>query len=66
MVKKYIFVVTDSGKLEQREVKTGLRNDVEIEIVSGLNDGETIAIDNLSRLRQGLEIQTAGSKGDSV
>ncbi len=64
--KKYIFVVTDSGKLEQREVKTGIRNDVEIEIVSGLNDGETIAIDNLSRLRQGLEIQTAGSKGDSV
>ena len=52
--------------MEQREVKTGIRNDVEIEIVSGLNDGETIAIDNLSRLRQGLEIQTAGSKGDSV
>ena len=54
--KKYIFIVNADKKLEQREVKLGLRNDSDVEIVGGLNDGEMIAVDNLSRLRHGLEV----------
>ena len=64
--KKFVFVINAEGKLEQREVKIGLRNDLEVEIISGLHEGETIAIDNLSRLRQGLEIQIESKKGDNV
>ncbi len=64
--KKYVFVINDDNKLEQREVKLGLRNDSEIEIVSGLTEGETVAVDNLSRLRQGLEIKIENDKGDNV
>ena len=40
--KKYIFIVNADKKLEQREVKLGLRNDSDVEIVGGLNDGVNI------------------------
>ena len=53
-------------QLEQREVKLGLRNDSDVEIVGGLNDGEMIAVDNLSRLRHGLEVNIENEKGGSI
>ena len=64
--KKYIFIVNADKKLEQREVKLGLRNDYDVEIVGGLNDGEMIAVDNLSRLRHGLEVNIENEKGGSI
>jgi len=64
--KKYIFIVNADKKLEQREVKLGLRNDSDVEIVGGLNDGEMIAVDNLSRLRHGLEVNIENEKGGSI
>lgn len=54
--KDRIFVVNSNNQIEERIVQLGLRNDASIEILNGLNDGEQVAISNLSRLKTGTEI----------
>lgn len=50
--KSFIFVINGNNQAEQRAVQTGLSNDNEVEILSGVNDGEVIAISNLARLKK--------------
>jgi HlyD family secretion protein len=54
--KDHIFVVNSSNQVEERIVQLGLRNDKSIEIISGIQDGETIAVSNLARLKTGSDI----------
>lgn len=58
--KTSIFVIDADQKAEERQVKLGLRNDKEVEIVDGLNDGEIVATSNLARLKTGTKVNTAG------
>lgn len=53
--KDRIFVV-NGNKIEERIVQLGLRNDKSVEILGGLNDGEQVAVSNLSRLKTGTDI----------
>jgi multidrug efflux pump subunit AcrA (membrane-fusion protein) len=48
--------VNSSNQVEERIVQLGLRNDKSIEIISGIEDGETIAVSNLARLKTGSDI----------
>ncbi|GMA97867.1 efflux RND transporter periplasmic adaptor subunit [Pelosinus sp. IPA-1] len=54
--KDRIFVVNSNNQIEERIVQLGLRNDTNIEILNGLNDGEQVAISNLSRLKTGTDV----------
>jgi RND family efflux transporter MFP subunit len=54
--KDRIFIVNANNQVEERIVQLGLRNDKSIEILGGLNDGEQIALSNLSRLKTGTDI----------
>lgn len=54
--KDRIFIVNSNDQIEERIVQLGLRNDKSIEILDGLNDGEQIAVSNLSRLKAGTDI----------
>ena len=40
--KAYIFVAEDNGRFERREVKLGLDNGIEVEVVDGLDEGERV------------------------
>ena len=51
-----VFVVDGDSKVTERVVKLGLRNDKDIEIMSGINEGEQVAVNNLSRLKTGVSI----------
>ncbi|ANS42306.1 macrolide efflux RND transporter periplasmic adaptor subunit EtsA [Serratia inhibens] len=42
--KQQVQVLTDNGRLEMREVKTGITNNVDIQILSGLKAGETVVL----------------------
>lgn len=59
--KTSIFVVKEDNTVEERQIKTGLTNDTEIEILEGLQEGERIAISNLARLKTGVEVDLADS-----
>lgn len=54
--KNYVYVIQDN-KAYQREVTTGLSNDQDILIVSGLNDGEPVAVSNVGQLTDGKIIK---------
>jgi len=42
--KSYVFVVKGEGEYEKREVKTGLRNAFNVQILSGVELGETVSL----------------------
>jgi len=54
--KDRVFVVDGDSKVTERVVKLGLRNDKGVEILSGINEGEQVAVTNLSRLKTGTTI----------
>ena len=51
-----LFIVDGDNKVIERIVTLGLRNDKNVEILSGMNEGEQVAITNLSRLKTGGSI----------
>lgn len=51
-----IFVVDGNNQVTERVVKLGLRNDKSVEILSGINEGEQVAVSNLARLKTGVTI----------
>lgn len=59
---KVVYVI-DGGKAAQRVVTTGFKNDGMIEILSGLQAGETIALDGAGFLSDGaaVNVQTTSS-----
>lgn len=46
--KTYVVVATDRGRLERRQIETGLHVDGVYQVVSGVEDGEVIVIDPYS------------------
>ncbi|HEY3425488.1 MAG TPA: efflux RND transporter periplasmic adaptor subunit [Negativicutes bacterium] len=67
--KSYVYVVDAQNVVEERNVQVGAKGDKDVEILSGLNEGEQIAINNLARLRSGMVVisnsVTRDSDGDS-
>jgi HlyD family secretion protein len=65
----YVFIINSQNAVEQRIVQVGARSDQNAEILSGLNEGEQIAVSNLARLRDGMPVVsnpvTLDSGGDS-
>ncbi len=53
---KYVYVIRD-GKAERRTVITGPQQGDVIEIVSGLEPGEQVAVAGISRLSNGTEVE---------
>ena len=48
-----VFIVDENGQVTERVATLGLRNDKEVEILSGVSSGEQVAITNLARLKTG-------------
>jgi len=49
--RSYVYIIDDSNTANKTEVKTGLRNDKNIEIISGLNPGDIIVAEGLKKVR---------------
>ncbi len=49
--------VVDSGKAKSREVVLGQRNADDVQVLSGLNDGDTILVSNLLRVRPNSDVE---------
>lgn len=54
--KIYVYAVNFQNEVTERPVQIGVRGDQNIEILSGISEGEQIAASNLSRLSSGLVI----------
>ena len=49
--KSYVYKINGSNIANKTEVKTGLRSNRNIEIISGLNEGETVVAEGLKKVR---------------
>ena len=62
--KQYAFVLGEDKKAHRKIIQPGIRNTEELEIVSGLRAGDKVITDNVSRLREGLEVTDLGKKDE--
>ena len=51
----YVFIVTD-GKIHKRPVTVGMKDGGEVQVLSGLAAGDTIAVSNVAALQDGMEV----------
>ncbi|VBB08270.1 rnd efflux pump membrane fusion protein [Lucifera butyrica] len=58
----YVYVIDSQNKVEKRVVQVGVSGDQNVEILSGLTEGEQIAVSNLSRLASGMVINRGGNQ----
>lgn len=54
--KKWAFLIDSSRKVKKVEVTTGLYNDDSIEILSGISEGDSAAVTNISKLKDGMTV----------
>ena len=55
--KSYVYKINGSNIADKTEVKTGLRSNRNIEIISGLNEGETVVAEGLKKVRPNGKIK---------
>ena len=55
--KSYVYKITDKNITNKTEVNTGLRGDKNIEITSGLSEGDIIVAEGLKKVRPGEKIK---------
>ena len=63
--KKFALVVTPDNTVEKIEIVTGRRNPGKLEVISGLNAGQQVIIQGLTRVRSGTSVNVveAGETG---
>ena len=49
--KSYVYKIDEENIANKTEVKTGLRSDKNIEIISGLSEGDIIVAEGLKKVR---------------
>jgi len=52
-----VFVITDDGKVEKRDVALGLKTAQSVTILSGISAGDRLASDNLDKLHDGDRVK---------
>lgn len=57
--KFYVYVLAKGNKVMKKPVTIGASNNESIEIVQGLKPGDTVVLDNLARLRDGMAVDLA-------
>ncbi|MBA2590627.1 MAG: efflux RND transporter periplasmic adaptor subunit [Alphaproteobacteria bacterium] len=53
----YVFVVTPEKTVNQHNVKTGVQDGNNIQVLSGVNPGDTVVVDGADRLRDGADVE---------
>ena len=55
--KKFVYKILEENIIKKIEVETGVRNKGNLEILSGLNEGDKIIAEGLTKIRPGMKIK---------
>jgi membrane fusion protein (multidrug efflux system) len=55
--KKFIYKIIENNMVKKTEIETGVRNKGNLEILSGLNEGEKIIAEGLTKVRPGIKVK---------
>jgi multidrug efflux system membrane fusion protein len=59
----FVFVVTPDKTVSQRDVKTGVQDGNNMQILSGVKPGDTVVVDGADRLRDGADVEIPNQTG---
>lgn len=60
--KRFVYVLGEENRVEQREVFLGTRVDNEVVIEKGLDIGETIVVQGVVNMRDGIQVKVVGEQ----
>ena len=55
--KKFIYKIIENNMIKKTEIETGIRNKGNLEILSGLNEGDKIIAEGLTKVRPGMKVK---------
>ena len=62
--KKFVLVVTTENRVEKTEIVTGRRSPGKVEVISGLNAGQQVILQGLTRVRPGSSVDVVEIRKD--
>lgn len=61
--KKFVYLIDEAGKAKKAYVTLGLSNDTSLELLSGVKEGDQVAVTNISRIRDGGKVEISSNGG---
>ncbi len=58
--RQFVYVVAEDGLVEKREIRTGRRRPGEVEILTGLEEGERVVAEGTQKARPGSKVNVVG------
>ena len=55
--KKFVYKITENNMIKKSEIEIGVRNQGNLEVLSGLNEGDKIIADGLIKVRPGMKVK---------
>ena len=55
--KKFIYKIIENNMIEKVEIETGIRNKGNLEVLSGINEGDKVIAEGLTKIRPGMEVK---------
>jgi len=55
--KKFIYKLVENDMINKTEIETGIRNKGNLEVLSGLNEGDKIIAEGLTKVRPGMKVK---------
>jgi len=55
--KKFIYKIIENNMIKKTEIETGVRNKGNLEILNGLNEGDKIIAEGLTKVRPGMKVK---------
>ena len=55
--KKFIYKIIENNMIEKVEIETGIRNKGNLEVLSGINEGDKVMAEGLTKIRPGMKVK---------
>ena len=55
--KKFIYKIIENNMIKKSEIETGIRSEGNLEVLSGLNEGDKIIGEGLTKVRPGMKVK---------
>jgi len=55
--KKFIYKIIENNMIKKTEIETGIRNMGVIEVLKGLNEGDKVIAEGLTKVRPGMKVK---------
>ena len=56
-IKKFIYKIIENNMIKKSEIETGIRSEGNLEVLSGLNEGDKVIAEGLTKVRPGMKVK---------